>query len=231
MNILKLSLTIAVAITILQPVYAAPFNHTPEYAGLDQRSYQLQNRDFRTDPAFIPYCAKYARVANRQAQRRTNRCANHIHLTNSNIRARWEKQYWNHRSWCESVSSHTSGNENRIRESQLRSCINNLPAQLTRQQCKHNDKFHKSAASGNINFVRRCLDIGLNVNLRERNNWTALHSAARNGRLNVVRLLVQRGAFINARDINNRTPLDQAKIANHWAVVNYLLSRNAVSLD
>lgn len=227
MNIKKISLTVAFLVAILQAVYAAPFSYTAEYAGLNQRSYQLQNRNFRTDPAFISYCEKYARVANKQAQRRINQCPNHIPLINSNIRARWEKQYWNHRSWCGNVPSHTSGNENRVREAQLRACITSLPARLTRQKCQRNDKFHKSAASGNINFVRRCLDIGFNVNLRERNNWTALHSAARNGRLNVVRLLVQRGAFINARDINNRTPLDQAKIANHWSVINYLLSRNA----
>lgn len=229
MNLTKISLGMAFIVAISQPVYAAPFSYTPEYAGLNQRSYQLQNHNFRTSFAFEPYCTQYARVANKQAQRRSNQCVHRIPLTNSNVRARWERQYWNHKRWCQSVPSYTSGKENRVRENQLRSCINSLPEQLTIQQCTHNDKFHKSAASGNINFVRRCLDIGLNVNFRERNNWTALHSAANRGRLNVVRLLVQRGAFINARDINNRTPLDQAKLSKRWQVINYLTSRNAVS--
>ena len=231
MDIKKISLTLIFSGAILQSVYAAPFSHTPEFSALNQRSYQLQNRDFRTNPVFNTYCAQYARVANKQAQRRINRCRSRITLPNSNIRARWERQYWNHRSWCETVPSRTSGNENRVRENQLRSCIVNLPTPLTRQQCKRNDKFHKSAASGNINFVRRCLDIGLNINLRERNNWTALHSAARNGRINIVRLLVQRSAFINARDINNRTPLDQAYLANRRSVINYLISRGGISRD
>jgi hypothetical protein len=226
MNITKTILNIAFLVTISQSTYATPFSHTPEYSDLNQHSYQSEMYDPTINPNFTSYCEKYARVANRQAQRRINKCANHIRFTGGNIRARWGQQYWNHKNWCESVPVHRSGNENRIRENQLKNCLINLPVQLTIQQCKYNDKFHKAAASGNINFVRRCLDIGLNINLREKNRWTALHSAANNGRLNIVRLLVRQGAHINVRDINNRSPLDLAKIANRRSIVNYLSNQN-----
>jgi len=231
MNLKIISLTFILAASISQPAYTAPFSHTQEYLSFNKRSYQLQGRNFRTDPAFTAYCEKYARVANRQAQRRLNQCRNRIPLKTENIRVRWSRNYQGHRNWCNNVSSNATGVENRVRESQLRNCIASLPTtRLTRQQCTQNDKFHKSAARANINFVRRCLDIGIDVNRRENSsNWTALHSAARNGRLNIVRLLLQRGAYINARDYNNRTPLDQAQIANQWAVVNYLSDHGAVA--
>jgi len=231
MNLNKVILTMVVTVSVSQSTFAAPFHHTPEYLSLNQRSYQLERSDYRTDPAFDAYCEKYARVAYKQSQRRLNRCRNDIPLYNAKIRARWSNNYRGHRNWCNNVSSKVSGIENRIRESQLRHCIVNLPSTiLTRQQCVQNNKFHKAAAKADINFVRRCLDLGVNINQRETaNNWTALHSAARNGRLNIVRLLVQRGAYINARDIYNRTPLDQARITHNHPVINYLISHGAVS--
>ena len=230
MNIKKISLTVMLGIIISQPVYTAPFAHTPEFTELNQLSIYLKGHDYRTDRRFPSYCEKYARVANRQAQRRINRCLNRIPVVSEATRVRWSINYEGHRNWCRSVSSNATGIENRVRESQLRSCIISLPAAtLTKQQCTQNDKFHKAAAHGNINFVRSCLDIGLDVNRRENSsNWTALHSAARNGHLDIVRLLVERGAYINARDFNDRTPLDQAYINNHWSIGQYLKKYGAV---
>lgn len=211
------------------------FTNTPGYVSLNQWANNLKGRNFRTDPAFPAYCRMYAKVARRQALRRIQEgCTAAIPLSNNNIRNRWRKNKQPHRNWCRNVSSHASGGEARVRENQLKSCIQNRrppKPKLTIQKCKSNDKFHKAAARGDINFVRRCLNIGVNANTREGNNWTALHSASSQGRLAIARLLVQKGAYVNARDITNRTPLDQAKRGRHYPVINYLKSMGGVSRD
>lgn len=76
--------------------------------------------------------------------------------------------------------------------------------------------------------MKKCLNAGIPVNIRESNNWTPLHSAARNGRINIAQLLLGRGAAINSRDVNNRTPLDQAHARNDVAMQNFLVSRGGV---
>lgn len=117
-----------------------------------------------------------------------------------------------------------------MRENGLKACLSNhapTPAQI-RANCLAGDNIHKKAASGDINFVTKCLNAGVNVNTREGNKWTPLHSAARNGRINMAKLLLNRGASINARDVNNRTPLDQAHAGNYISMQNYLIAMGGI---
>ncbi|MCK5726384.1 MAG: ankyrin repeat domain-containing protein [Thiotrichaceae bacterium] len=208
---------------LISTVSANPFNHTGGYQSLNHWAIQLQGQ--RQVPR--GYCQRYAQVANSQARRRTqSHCTNNIPLNSWNIRKRWTINYTGHYNWCRSVSSYSSGNETRSREYRLKSCII-ANQRLTIVKCRHNDKVHKAAARGDINYVRRCLNIGFPVNSREHNNWTPLHSAARSGQYNVVQLLVNRRAAINAKDRHQRTPLDQARLSGRQSVINYLMRRGA----
>lgn len=207
------------------------YQKTPGYQNIVNWAGSLNGIAF-TDPRFTPYCNSYAQFAVRQAQQRLSQnCASVIKTPTANLQKRWSTNYWGHKGWCQSVSSHASRAELVTRENRLRSCMMNhapTPAQI-RQNCVANDNIHKKAARGDVNFVRKCLDAGVNVNIREGNRWTPLHSAARNGRINIAQLLMARGASVNARDVNGRTPLDQAIAGHYVAMENYLRSRGGVT--
>ncbi|MGB0848162.1 MAG: ankyrin repeat domain-containing protein [Thiolinea sp.] len=203
------------------------YKQTTGYQNLLQWSHSMNGRDYNTDPAFQPYCNEYANVSVRQANQRVHKqCQNAIPLTNDSIKKRWSNNQWGHKGWCLSVSSHASRQELINRENGLKKCLTyhapaNNNAQI-RKNCIAGDNIHKQASRGNINYVKSCLDAGVNPNVREGNQWTPLHSAARSGRLVMVKMLLQRGSQVNARDINGRTPLAQAVAGNYPAVQNYL---------
>ncbi|MCK5726901.1 MAG: ankyrin repeat domain-containing protein [Thiotrichaceae bacterium] len=224
-NLYRSLLLFIVASSVLLPAMSAPFQQTAGYASANYWSSRLEGETYSSHSAFPSYCYKYARLARKQAKRRNQQCTHKIPLTSWNIRKRWSMGIGAHRNWCKSVSSLTSGREIRIRERQLKRCIKSKPSGMAKVKCRQNDAFHKAASQGNIGFVRRCLNLGFNINRREHNQWTALHSAARNGRLHIVKLLVNRGAAINPKDTYQRTPLDQAKIGGRQSTINYLISR------
>ena len=94
--------------------------------------------------------------------------------------------------------------------------------QQDRGNCLRHDALHKAAARGNIDYVKSCIALGIDVNATEGNGWTPLHSAASQGHLDIVKLLHQHGANLNARDAYKRTPLDHAIIGNKSFIVNFL---------
>ena len=98
-----------------------------------------------------------------------------------------------------------------------------------RAQCLAGDAFHKAAARGNLNFVRKCLKAKVNINQREKNGWTALHAASSNGRLNIVKELIKNKANINATANSGHRPLDLAESAKHQAIVSFLKQHGAVN--
>lgn len=97
--------------------------------------------------------------------------------------------------------------------------------QTIADSCVHGDNIHKAAARGNLDFVQHCLRAGVDVNVREGNNWTPLHSAARNGHLEIVKYLLENGAEVNSVDVTGRTPSDQAKYAQHTEILSLLIKQ------
>lgn len=98
---------------------------------------------------------------------------------------------------------------------------------ISKNICKENDNIHKAAARGEFIYVAKCLELGVNPNIKERNGWTPIHSAARHGHIGIIRLLVNNGANINIPDITRRTPLDQAIISRNIILIEYLKSLGA----
>ena len=70
------------------------------------------------------------------------------------------------------------------------------------------EKFHSEAAKGNLDSVRKMLDSGTDVNMKDSNNQqTALMCAVREAQLEVVRELLLRGAEANSKDSHGQTAL------------------------
>jgi ankyrin repeat protein len=57
--------------------------------------------------------------------------------------------------------------------------------------------------------VQHLIGFGVDVNARDRRQWTPLHFAARTKNPAVVRLLIEAGADVNAKDDEGITPLHQ----------------------
>ncbi len=211
---------------------AHSYRQTSGYQSLINWANQLRGVSFN-DQRYRAYCNRYAQISVAQAnQRISQQCKSAIPTPNKQLKDRWSKNTWGHKGWCLSVSAHASKAESARREGGLRNCLNRhshqTPKALIRKNCLANDNMHKKAARGDIKFVQKCLNAGVNANIREGNQWTPLHSASRNGRIKIAKLLISRGAQVNAREITGRTPMDQAKVGRYITLQNYLKSRGGI---
>lgn len=91
------------------------------------------------------------------------------------------------------------------------------------------EKFHRAAASGNMEEVRQMLLEGIDVSMvdLENHDVTALHLAARSGEEEVIRLLLHWKADLDCRDGGGKTPLYWAAKQGNASTVEYLLQMNA----
>ena len=58
-----------------------------------------------------------------------------------------------------------------------------------------------------IETIENMLNIGLDINLKDKYGDTHLHVASRYGLIKIVRFLIENGANINVTNFNNETPL------------------------
>jgi hypothetical protein len=90
---------------------------------------------------------------------------------------------------------------------------------------------HKAAREGDADRVRKLLDAGADVNVKNANTgrlqYTPLHWAAYYGHLEIAELLISRGADLDAEDPDYSTPLYLAAEQGHPKVVEFLISKGA----
>ena len=90
---------------------------------------------------------------------------------------------------------------------------------------------HKAAREGDADRVRKLLDAGADVDVRNANKgrlqYTPLHWAAFNGHLEIAEILISRGADLDAEDPTYSTPLYLAVEWGHPKVVEFLISKGA----
>lgn len=94
--------------------------------------------------------------------------------------------------------------------------------------CTIGGKIHREVAAGNLPYVKNCMSVGVEANLKQNNGWSLLHIAARTGNLNICKLLIAKGATVNAKANNGQTPLAMAIALRQDRVVSYLKTRGAV---
>ena len=84
-----------------------------------------------------------------------------------------------------------------------------------------------AASDGDKKTIQALLKEGIDVNVRDWDDLTALIPAASAGDLDICKLLVKEGIDINAKDKDGITALMEASIMGHTKVVEYLIEAGA----
>ena len=92
------------------------------------------------------------------------------------------------------------------------------------------DEVHRVIKRGNLDLLRKELELGLDPNFSNRYSWTILMLAALAGNTRVGELLIEKGADLNIRNRFRDTALSLAALSGHSSFVGLLLRRGA-SLD
>ena len=89
-------------------------------------------------------------------------------------------------------------------------------------------QYFKGVAAHNLPGIRKYLNEGGNVNIREnRQKQSMLHYSAFGGSNRIANLLIERGAIINARNTRGKTPLMLAAQSGKLNMVRILLDHGA----
>ena len=83
---------------------------------------------------------------------------------------------------------------------------------------------HGAARSGNIEAVKQQLIDGEDVNVKDKNDRTALHWAKTK---NIAKLLISKGADVNFKCVDGDTPLRLAALYGHTEVAELLVAKGA----
>lgn len=87
---------------------------------------------------------------------------------------------------------------------------------------------YEAAAKGDLADVKRHLQKGTDVNIKDDNDWTPLLYSAFNGKQDVVVFLISKGADVNAASrITGWTPLHVAADKGHLEVVKIMVGAGA----
>ncbi|XP_044262237.1 ankyrin repeat and death domain-containing protein 1A-like isoform X2 [Tribolium madens] len=86
--------------------------------------------------------------------------------------------------------------------------------------------FH-AAMGGHIEIIKRLIDLGANLNKKNKENKTALHVACERGHCDVADLLLTHEADMEAKDTNGNTPLHVASQNQQTETVHILLETGA----
>ncbi|GLH10143.1 AAEL014742-PA [Gryllus bimaculatus] len=89
----------------------------------------------------------------------------------------------------------------------------------------------QAACGGRLEPLVAFLEAGVNVNVTDGNNGTALYFAADRGHQECVRELVQRGADVNGKHSTGFTPLHRASLNGHVECVRALLEAGASTTE
>ena len=92
-------------------------------------------------------------------------------------------------------------------------------------------QLHFCAENGFTSSVKRLLSIrNIDVNVKDKYEWTPLHDAARYGHVEIARLLLQNGADVNAKSKYDTTPLRCSAENGHVDIL-HLLVENGSDLE
>ncbi|CAM9352620.1 unnamed protein product [Hapterophycus canaliculatus] len=82
---------------------------------------------------------------------------------------------------------------------------------------------HRAADRGTFRDVCKYVEMGGDVNARDKSQWTPLHRCARKGHTDACKFLLQHGADVTLKTMELWTPLHCACVGGHPAVVKELV--------
>jgi uncharacterized protein len=85
----------------------------------------------------------------------------------------------------------------------------------------------EAAVRGNLRLMVLLLEKGSDVNMADKDGWTALMGATVQGHLEPVKLLLDRGADVSAKNHNGETALVMADAMKHAEIRDALLAHDA----
>lgn len=116
-------------------------------------------------------------------------------------------------------------NEKRtLRKRQTKSTI------AIKKNAKGETQLHQACINGNINLVRRLIEQGHAINVRDNAGWLPLHEACNYGHKEIVELLLDRNAAINDKGgerCDGTTPLHDACGNGNLEIIELLIERGA----
>lgn len=106
-------------------------------------------------------------------------------------------------------------------------CDRLLQANHGATQAGHNSSLPECAAEGDLEGVKRLLNLGEDVDSIDEQGNTALHFSAENGFEEIAALLLSRRADANAANEDGDTPLHKATISNYINILALLVAGQA----
>ncbi|PSS32982.1 Acyl-CoA-binding domain-containing protein [Actinidia chinensis var. chinensis] len=89
------------------------------------------------------------------------------------------------------------------------------------------DAIHAFAREGDEENLLKCIESGVQVNLKDSEGRTPLHWAVDRGHLNITEFLVRKNADVNAKDNEGQSALHYAAVCDREAIAEFLVKQNA----
>lgn len=86
---------------------------------------------------------------------------------------------------------------------------------------------HQAIFDGDIEKVKSFLSDGVDINSRNRENWTPLHTAINQKNMEIIQLLLDRNADVNAVNDHSETPMHFAVRSGQKDIVELLIAKGA----
>ncbi len=88
-------------------------------------------------------------------------------------------------------------------------------------------RIHLAVKTGTIKSVKKHLDAGVDVNVKDAGGQTPLHWAVEEGHKEIAELLITKGADVNANNYGEWTPLHTAADIGHKEIIELLIAKGA----